>query len=389
MESIPERNTLKTLGRAYPVVALALCSLLLLAGFAASALAAPVAATSGFNCEDFATQGEAQEYLEPGDPYGLDADSDGIACEDLPAGGGGGGGGGSAQPAPPRKPAKLEGSTARDAAQAAVRRLKRRSKTIDEISATGCRRASRERFDCLYGAYGQTAKRATSCRLRVTIRGSGFVATSVKLRVACKSRPILSIARAKAAMLTELQFLAGRPVGLMAIERRSFGRFIGYAEWSTQDEPAEECAVDLAATLSSTGDFSISSQNLLCRVAGALPSKRVLFQQYIGIEPEAEIEPPDITIGSGALGGTFSTTGLNAWRGWGTSWATVTGVVHFRGCLPTCVQGKLFNLPTTVVLDRVGSSCGQDRYSRIRILPKGGPYRVIGPYGVDCDGSLD
>ncbi len=37
-----------------------------------------------YDCGDFANQGEAQEYLSPGDPYGLDADNDGIACESLP-----------------------------------------------------------------------------------------------------------------------------------------------------------------------------------------------------------------------------------------------------------------------------------------------------------------
>ena len=51
-----------------------------------------------YDCADFANQAEAQEYLLPGDPYRLDADNDGIACEDLPcpcasSGGGGGGGG--------------------------------------------------------------------------------------------------------------------------------------------------------------------------------------------------------------------------------------------------------------------------------------------------------
>lgn len=49
-----------------------------------------------FDCADFDTQAEAQaEYdSDPSDPSGLDADSDGIACEEL--GGGGGGSGGSA-----------------------------------------------------------------------------------------------------------------------------------------------------------------------------------------------------------------------------------------------------------------------------------------------------
>ena len=41
------------------------------------------------DCADFATQREAQAELErgPSDPHGLDADNDGIACEDLPSGG--------------------------------------------------------------------------------------------------------------------------------------------------------------------------------------------------------------------------------------------------------------------------------------------------------------
>jgi hypothetical protein len=37
-----------------------------------------------YDCANFANQAEAQEYLLPGDPYGLDGDNDGVACEDLP-----------------------------------------------------------------------------------------------------------------------------------------------------------------------------------------------------------------------------------------------------------------------------------------------------------------
>lgn len=42
------------------------------------------------DCADFETQEEAQAELEadPSDPHGLDADSDGIACENLPSAGG-------------------------------------------------------------------------------------------------------------------------------------------------------------------------------------------------------------------------------------------------------------------------------------------------------------
>ena len=37
-----------------------------------------------YSCADFRTQEEAQTYLTPGDPYVLDPDGDGLACEVLP-----------------------------------------------------------------------------------------------------------------------------------------------------------------------------------------------------------------------------------------------------------------------------------------------------------------
>jgi hypothetical protein len=43
--------------------------------------AAPV---RDYDCDDFESQEEAQLYLAPGDPYGLDEDGNGLACETLP-----------------------------------------------------------------------------------------------------------------------------------------------------------------------------------------------------------------------------------------------------------------------------------------------------------------
>jgi hypothetical protein len=40
-----------------------------------------------YDCKDFATSAEAQAQLLPGDPYGLDADNDGTACDELGDGG--------------------------------------------------------------------------------------------------------------------------------------------------------------------------------------------------------------------------------------------------------------------------------------------------------------
>ncbi len=50
-----------------------------------------MAQTDLYDCGDFATQEEAQQFLLAGDPYGLDADNDNTACDDLPSGGTGGG----------------------------------------------------------------------------------------------------------------------------------------------------------------------------------------------------------------------------------------------------------------------------------------------------------
>jgi hypothetical protein len=41
-------------------------------------------AVPDYDCDDFESQEEAQLYLAPGDPYGLDEDGNGVACETLP-----------------------------------------------------------------------------------------------------------------------------------------------------------------------------------------------------------------------------------------------------------------------------------------------------------------
>ena len=57
------------------------------------------------DCSDFATQQEAQARLEPGDPYRLDEDGDGIACEDLPGKSAASAGQGASGPPSARPPA--------------------------------------------------------------------------------------------------------------------------------------------------------------------------------------------------------------------------------------------------------------------------------------------
>ena len=62
----------------------------------------PPALASDKDCADFDTQAEAQRYLTPGDPHGLDGDNDGRACDTLPSGGAGGGDHSSPAPTPAR-----------------------------------------------------------------------------------------------------------------------------------------------------------------------------------------------------------------------------------------------------------------------------------------------
>src|SRR4051794_38862794 len=52
------------------------------AGFAVAA--APASSQADFNCSDFAYQEDAQAKLLDGDPYHLDQDGDGVACQSLP-----------------------------------------------------------------------------------------------------------------------------------------------------------------------------------------------------------------------------------------------------------------------------------------------------------------
>ena len=65
------------------LVFLATLSMMAMLVFAPAAMAQ----TDLYDCPDFTTQEEAQQFLLAGDPYGLDADNDGMACDDLPSGG--------------------------------------------------------------------------------------------------------------------------------------------------------------------------------------------------------------------------------------------------------------------------------------------------------------
>lgn len=139
--------------------------------------ATAAAATTDYDCADFANQAEAEEYLPPGDPYNLDADNDGLACEDLPCPcsstpGQGAGGGGEEQPAkpPPPPPYHLRMSTARHLALEVAKKFTRRHLSLDTTRLGACRRQGERRIVCLASARGETSKTRTTCHLRILVR---------------------------------------------------------------------------------------------------------------------------------------------------------------------------------------------------------------------------
>lgn len=133
----------------------------------------PSSAAADLDCADFANQAEAQEHLLPGDPYRLDGDNDGIACEDNPCPcSSAAGGGGSPPPTPtppPPPPYRLSKSVAEAEARRVASEFVRRDPLVDSLSFGGCRRLADRRVDCALSARGSTSRRRTTCSLKVIV----------------------------------------------------------------------------------------------------------------------------------------------------------------------------------------------------------------------------
>lgn len=223
---------------------------IVLVGFGLLALSPADALAGDLDCSDFATQEEAQEHLLPGDPHRLDADNDGVACEDLPSGGPGPAGPGS-PPAPPPPPPELDKAAARDAAESKARRFARRHRDLDSVSFRGCGRRDRQKVTCRFTARGQSPTRLTSCVFRVAVRGEGTSVSSARLRgVRCRTRVrnVLSPERARRAMEAVARQLAKAPTPVFAVYRVGPRTFTGLAEWTRTSPSGEErCSVELTA----------------------------------------------------------------------------------------------------------------------------------------------
>ncbi len=217
------------------------------------------ASAADLDCADFSSQAEAQENLLPGDPYGLDGDSDGIACEDnpCPCGSATGGDEGSQPsvpaPPPPPPPYHLSKSAARAESKRIVRRFVRGNARVDSLSFGGCRRLATRRIDCSFTVRGSTPLQRTTCNLRVTVRAKDRHPAGRLASPECRTESLLLLTyeRAKQSMLEAANPIAGKRVSII-LTRINRLEFEGRAEWRrpgpTPTTP-ESCSLELHAEL--------------------------------------------------------------------------------------------------------------------------------------------
>jgi hypothetical protein len=238
------------------------------------AVAAPSASAHrrDYDCSDFANQAEAEEYLLPGDPYDLDADSDGIACEDLPcpcsSSAGGGGGAGNATtttPAPPPKPPKLNKAAGRAAALAKAKLFTRRNRLVSLVRFHGCSRRSRQKLRCDFTGLGRTQTSTSTCAIAVIVTGEGSQAHA-KLRATCRSEELLYLTFARAIPEIRLagEELAQRGVAVVESERLNDLEIEGIVEWQRPAKIREGCEARLTARLASSDEVVVVRETPTC-----------------------------------------------------------------------------------------------------------------------------
>jgi hypothetical protein len=234
-----------------------------------------------YDCSDFANQAEAEEYLLPGDPYGLDADSDRIACEDLPcpcaySSGGGGGGGNTTTttPAPPPKPPKLNKAAGRSAALAKARHFNLRNRLVSLIRFHGCSRRSRQKLRCDFTGLGRTQTSSSTCAIAVIVTGEGS-RDHAKLRATCRSERLLYLTfrRAIPEIRAAGEEVALRGVAIVVAERLSDVEIEATVEWQrTVKKTDEECEARFVARLNSLEEVVVTHEAPTCSPAFVPPA---------------------------------------------------------------------------------------------------------------------
>jgi hypothetical protein len=232
------------------------------------------ASAADLDCADFSSQAEAQESLLPGDPYGLDGDSDGVACEDNPCPCSSATGGNEESPPstpappPPPPPYHLNKSTARAESKRIARRFVRRNEQVDSLAFGDCRRLGTRRVDCNLTALGRTPRQRTTCNLRVAVGAKNRhpVGRLASTRCRTESLLLLTYERARQSMLEAANPIAGKRVSIV-LTRINRLEFEGEAEWGrpgpTPASP-DTCSLELLAELLPSDLVRVRVGELVC-----------------------------------------------------------------------------------------------------------------------------
>jgi hypothetical protein len=234
------------------------CAVVLIAVGLSAPLPSPASAAD-LDCADFSSQAEAQENLLPGDPYGLDGDSDGIACEDNPCPCSSATGGGDVNspstpvPPPPPPPYHLSKSAARAESKRIAKKFVRRNAQVGSLSFGGCHRLATRRVDCDLTARGSTARQRTTCSLSVIVRAKDRHPVGRLASTDCRTKSLLllSFERAKQSMLEAANPIAGKRVSI-ELTRINRLEFEGEALWGrpgAAPASSESCSLELFAEL--------------------------------------------------------------------------------------------------------------------------------------------
>ena len=155
-----------------------------------------------------------------------------------------------------------------------ARKLAHRSARIETVSFYGCSRRSRTKIVCRFRGESETPTSETTCGFRVVVRGEGS-ADSVQLRSPrCHTREtlFLSAARARQALQTHADEIAGKRARLAYAERRSRLNFTALAEW-TEPSPTgvkQNCSLELAVELLPPGSLQVEDSGRECKPAVAI-----------------------------------------------------------------------------------------------------------------------
>lgn len=227
-------------------------------------IAATSASAIDYDCADFATQEDAQRFLLPGDPHRLDADRDGIACEDLPPGDDPK----PPPPPPPPDPPKLNASAAKRVAKHRAKRFVRTNRKVQSLNFRGCNRRSRTRINCLFKAKGTTFSARTTCYLKVEVKGRKSNATARLKRPRCRSirRPHLTYEAASREMKRTALKEYGPTSSITLIERLGRLTFDASLEWQerTESGTTSSCAAIIVARLRSKGRIEVLMRDAEC-----------------------------------------------------------------------------------------------------------------------------